>query len=247
MSASTESRAESGDAPDAGEAQGEAIKPQRAVVLLRRIAIACIVTVPVGIALLVLARTIHWKWLGMLGYYSALLATICLVLVVIVGFIYSVLFRLQFRLLELMLTLILASIPVGLLVAEAERKRHGDVYGFAFILFGAAMVLLGAIAGLLWGAYTAKRRGEERTMQRLRLIALGWGAVAGLAIIPMLVMGRFGIEDIEPSGVEAIVSFAICWFGQALAIPAICIESRLWRRKAKKPVTQSGPQNQTAT
>ncbi|MCY3020818.1 MAG: hypothetical protein NTW87_17515 [Planctomycetota bacterium] len=80
--------------------------------------------------------------------------------------------QVQAALLEFMLTLIVSTIPLGVLARQATMPGHNLEVPNAILagLFPALIIL----AGSLWGLSAAKRLGEQRTWHRLGLMVVGW-------------------------------------------------------------------------
>lgn len=89
--------------------------------------------------------------------------------------------QVQVHLLEYMLTLIISTLPMGLLLATAKGSTNPGRSAGAVVL--GLFPMLAIIAGSLWGLSAARRMGEERTWPRLGLMLLGWTVLPSLACL----------------------------------------------------------------
>ena len=96
-------------------------------------------------------------------------------------------FRTQASLLEVMLTLSVSSIPLGLTARFVQQeaiwfKREEFIQYVGFGCMGFFPMLM-IFAGSVWGFSAARRLGERRTWPRLGLMVLGWCLVFGMPLL----------------------------------------------------------------
>jgi len=91
--------------------------------------------------------------------------------------------QVQARILEFMLTLVVATMPIGLMLNVVQSANHlkTRVDWEKSILIGLfpAIILFG---GSIWGLSAARRMNEQRTWPRIGFILIGWIAFPSLAI-----------------------------------------------------------------
>jgi hypothetical protein len=95
---------------------------------------------------------------------------------------YVLYFRVQARPLEFMLTLIVSSVPIGLLLNANQSVREVRWYvDFEKIILIGAFPALIIFGESLWGLSAAKRLNVQGTWRRLALLVLGWLILPSLA------------------------------------------------------------------
>jgi hypothetical protein len=127
---------------------------------------------------------------------------------------FTVLFSLQWRLLELMIVLAVGTIPMGL-YAKGSQNQIGEVSaklvaGMALIWFGG---FVATMVGALVGLGLASKFNEQRAIPRLVYILLGWmfliGAGAVGAVLFLWPLSRSDGEYHLPTSIWILATFWI--------------------------------------
>ena len=106
--------------------------------------------------------------------------------------------RLQIHTLELLLTLAVASVPLGVSSRIAYQWGPDPLASEEAVNLVALGGILAAVVlgGTVWGLSWVKKRQEQRPWHRLRLIVCGWLAMLGAScLLPLLLLLAFALLD----------------------------------------------------
>ncbi|MCW8133067.1 MAG: hypothetical protein KIS92_22155 [Planctomycetota bacterium] len=143
--------------------------------------------------------------------------------------VYVLLVRLQMYLIEFFVTLVMASVPLGISQALLDRTPEVNAEDNPTLkaILLAAFPAIFLFSGSVWGMSAIKRLGEQRAWHRLGMIAAGWGIVVGF------VSALVGAIVIPLSNSTEWTSVLI-WSGLASAcVPGLTIELRCRKRAAQ--------------
>ena len=151
------------------------------------------------------------------------LSGICFLLLV-TAILYEVMTRLQWRILELLFTLVVGTLPMAILAPHDRGALHDlnsadiiclAVNGFA----GMACTFTGSVAGMTW----IIRLKEQRTFHRLGLMLLAWATILG-AVAMIVGLVALGVMLFDRH--QHWTTVAYCFSSCAILVPAVMVERR---------------------
>jgi len=104
-----------------------------------------------------------------------LVISICVVIIPILAYLaYALYFRVQARIHEFMLTLVVSTMPLGLLMMALREVNRPEAFDRVKAILAGLFPMMMLFGGSLWGLSVARRKNEDATWPRLRMLILGW-------------------------------------------------------------------------